>query len=176
MGDAHSSSVGQQVDQAERRRRRTLIVKPLAQLRFVMSLSIPTLLIVLSVCAWALWVDTNGGDPTSTGKPAPMPSHLPLGDGLFVGMFAFAATMVVQALRLSHRVEGAAINLVESMQRMRGGDLDFTVELRKKDHLQEVAAELNRLKDWIRTQLPADRPGSRAAETQQAPACSATQA
>ena len=177
MGDTHSSSVVQQMAKAVKGRRRTLIVNPRAQLRFVMSLSIPTLLILLSVCTWALWIDTNAyGDPTSTGAPEPLPSFLPLGVGLFVAILAFGGTMVVQALRISHRVEGAAVNLVKSMRRIREGDLDFTVKLRSKDHLQEVAAELNLLKDWIRTQLPTGRPGTRAAAPVEAPASPVTQA
>lgn len=150
MDRKSTDSVKETVAEAVRNRRRTLMVNPAAQRRFVLSLSLPTLLVLLAVWTWVFWVQSH-----AYAEPESLPSFLPLGIALFVGILAFEATIVVQALRVSHRVEGAAYRLVKDMQRIREGDLDFTVRLRRRDHLQEVAAELNRLMEWLRTRLPA---------------------
>lgn len=51
---------------------------------------------------------------------------------------------------LSHRVAGPAYRLVLSMRRILGGDYNFKVKLRKKDYLQDVAAQMNDLIDDLR--------------------------
>jgi HAMP domain-containing protein len=138
-----------------RSRRRTLLVNPAAQRRFVMSISIPTLLMLLVVWGWAWWLERVAfDDVATTGESDSLTSFVPFGIGMFFAMLVFAATVVVQALRVSHRVEGSAYRMIKTMERVRQGDLAQTVTLRKKDHLQELAAELNRLIGWIRTQVP----------------------
>ncbi|HEX6812593.1 MAG TPA: hypothetical protein VF384_13285 [Planctomycetota bacterium] len=163
------------VAKAVKNRRRTLLVNPAAQKRFVLSISIPTLLMLLAVGVWAVWIEGSAFDDDATVGSSALPSFLPFGVGMFVAILAFGATIVVQALRVSHRVEGSAYRIVKSMERIRTGDLDFTVKLRDKDHLQEVAAELNRLMDWLRTRLPA-QPASRASATGGTPGASTSAA
>lgn len=171
MADKSESSFKETVVEAIRNRRRMLLVNPVAQRRFVLSLSLPVLLVLLAVGTWIFWVQSN-----AYADAGALPSFLPLGIGLFVGILAFGATLVVQALRVSHRVQGAAYRLVKSMERIREGDLDFTVKLRNNDHLHDVAAELNRLMEWIRTRVEHARAdeasttasGTGAPETEQA--------
>jgi methyl-accepting chemotaxis protein len=172
----HSTHSGlSMVAKAVKNRRRTLLVNPAAQKRFVLSISIPALLMLLAVGVWAVWIDASVFDDVSTAGESSLPSFLPFGVGVFVAILVFGATIVVQALRVSHRVEGSAYRIVRSMERIRTGDLDFTIKLRNKDHLQDVAAELNRLMDWLRTRLPA-QPTSRSSTTGGTPAGSSASA
>jgi methyl-accepting chemotaxis protein len=53
-------------------------------------------------------------------------------------------------LMLSHRVAGPAYRLTKSIKRVISGDFDFTVTLRKRDYLQDVAAGMNDLIDHLR--------------------------
>jgi methyl-accepting chemotaxis protein len=111
---------------------------------------------LLVVWGWAWWLERFAfDDVATTGDSYSLTGFVPFGVGMFFAMLVFSATVVVQALRVSHRVEGSAYRMIKSMQRVRQGDLDFTVTLRKKDHLHEVADELNLLIGWIRTHLPA---------------------
>jgi methyl-accepting chemotaxis protein len=145
------TSVKDTVAEAIRNRRRTLFVNPTAQRRFVLSFGLPTLIVLLTVGIWVLWIERNAYEDMGS-----LPSFLPIGIGLFVGILAFEATIVVQAMRVSHRVEGAAYRLIKAIDRIGGGDLNFTVSLRKGDYLQEVAAELNRMMERLRAQRARD--------------------
>jgi methyl-accepting chemotaxis protein len=149
------ASVKDTVAKAIRNRRRTLFVNPAAQRRFVMSFGLPTLIVLLTFGVWLLWIERNAYEDVGS-----LPSFLPIGIGLLVGILAFEATVVVQAMRVSHRVEGAAYRLIKAIDRIGGGDFDFTVSLRKGDHLQEVAAELNRMMERLRAQRTRDRAAS----------------
>ena len=156
MTDHPITAAGPRPAPAARNRRRTLFVNPAAQRRFVMSISVPTLLMLLVVWGWAWWLERVAfDDVATTGESYSLTGFVPVGVGMFFALLVFAATVVVQALRVSHRVEGSAYRMMKAMERVRQGDLAFTVTLRKKDHLHELADELNRLIGWIRTQLPA---------------------
>ena len=101
-------------------RRRKLLVNPAAQRRFVMSISVPTLLMLLAVGAWAYWLESVAfDDVATTGESDTLSGFLPFGVGMFFALLVFSATVVVQTLRVSHRVEGAAYRMIKAMQRIR---------------------------------------------------------
>jgi len=143
-------------------RRRSLIINPAAQRRFVVSICMPTLVMLLGVGLWAWWLEQHAYDVhqdlTDMGESS-LPSFTPIGIGLFAAVMVYQLTVVFQALRVSHRIEGSAYNMRKAMERVRQGELDVIVTLRKKDHLQELAAELNRLIEWIGSARPAPTPG-----------------
>jgi methyl-accepting chemotaxis protein len=170
MADHVNGSGPANREQAATNRRRRLLINPASQRRFIMSISVPTLVMLLAVGAWASWLESVAFDDVATSGETDMTGALPFGVGMFFALLVFAGTVVVQALRVSHRVEGSAYRIVKSMQRIRQGDLAFTVKLRKKDHLQEVADELNELMAWIRTQLPSPSAASAAAGSKPAAA------
>lgn len=59
------------------------------------------------------------------------------------------AIVLIQGLRLAHRVAGPEHRLCLALRRIRSGDLDFRVQLRSGDLLTELAAECNALLDWL---------------------------
>jgi hypothetical protein len=103
-------------------------------------------------------------------------SDLPVLGPLFSFVLAFelvaAVFLMINALKVSHRVAGPAHNICKSLQRIRSGDLAFTVQLRKGDYLGEVRDQLNMLLDWLNDNPP---PGAvtRAIAAQQAAAAAA---
>jgi hypothetical protein len=88
---------------------------------------------------------------TDTELPALMP--------LFYLVIAFellaAVFLMVNSLKISHKVAGPAYRLGKCLERIRGGDLAFSVQLRRGDHLVELKDELNKLLDWLNENPPA---------------------
>lgn len=85
---------------------------------------------------------------------ADMPDLMPL-IWLVIVFEVFAACILVyHALRLSHTVAGPAYRIQKSLERIRSGDVSFTVNLRKGDHLVNLRDELNLLLDWLRQHPP----------------------
>lgn len=73
-----------------------------------------------------------------------------------VGFFAACVVVVVmQSVRIAHRVGGPEWRLRRAMQRIRGGDLAFRVSLRRGDLLTGLAHECNELLDWLNRNPPA---------------------
>jgi hypothetical protein len=64
-------------------------------------------------------------------------------------LLASMAVVVLQASRVAHRVAGPEYRLRQSLQRIRGGDLSFRINLRKGDMLTGLAQECNELLDWL---------------------------
>ncbi len=65
-----------------------------------------------------------------------------------------AGMLVMHALRLSHTIAGPAYRIAKSIERIRGGDFSFRVQLRKGDHLTELRDEMNLLLDWLQKNPP----------------------
>lgn len=63
----------------------------------------------------------------------------------FVSVF-----FILYFLLLSHRIAGPAYHLRQSMDRIADGDIQFSVHLRKKDYLKNVADSLNDLLDDLK--------------------------
>ena len=73
-----------------------------------------------------------------------------------VGLAVAAGLLVVsQASRSARRLTGPAQRLILAMQRTQRGDLAHRVHLRHGDELKDVAAEFNRLLDWLNANPPA---------------------
>ena len=83
-----------------------------------------------------------------------LPTLLPLFGAVLFFIVTAGAVVLIQALNLSHRVAGPMYRIIESMKRMRGGDIAFRVTLRKGDHLNEIADELNNVIDWLNVNPP----------------------
>ncbi|MGE3172059.1 MAG: hypothetical protein AB7O97_05485 [Planctomycetota bacterium] len=88
---------------------------------------------------------------TDTELPGLMP--------LFYLVIAFellaAVFLMVNSLKISHKVAGPAYRLTKCIERIRSGDLAFTVQFRRGDHLQELKDEFNKLLDWLNDNPPA---------------------
>lgn len=88
-----------------------------------------------------------------------MDTELPALMPLFYLVIAFellaAIFLMVNSLKISHKVAGPAYRICKSIERIRGGDLAFSLELRKGDHLTTIKDELNKLLDWLNDNPPA---------------------
>lgn len=62
---------------------------------------------------------------------------------------------VFQTVHAANRVAGPEQRLMQSMQRIRRGDLAFRVHLRNGDLLAPLARECNELLDWLNRNPPA---------------------
>lgn len=80
--------------------------------------------------------------------------ELPFYAGGACFLLAAVAVVVVQSMRIAGRVSGPEFRLVQSLQRIRSGDLAFRVHLRKGDLLADLAHECNVLLDWLNANPP----------------------
>lgn len=69
-------------------------------------------------------------------------------------LFAVGVTAMVHTARLAERVAGPEHRLIESLRRLRSGDLAFRVHLRRGDLLTELAAECNEVLEWLNRNPP----------------------
>lgn len=101
-----------------------------------------------------------------------MDSELPGLMPLFYLVIAFellaAIFLMVNSLKISHKVAGPAYRICKSIERIRSGDLTFTLQLRRGDHLTEIKDELNKLLDWLNENPPAGSVTRQMAQQQQA--------
>jgi methyl-accepting chemotaxis protein len=68
---------------------------------------------------------------------------------VLVGSAIFLAGVVLVSFFESHRTAGAAYAIRRAVEAIREGRLDVRVRLRSGDHLQELAASINRLAETI---------------------------
>jgi len=134
-------------------RRRTLVVNKEAQKRIVFAVSLfPALALAMATMIIAVFCRKLMGEAART--EAALPSLVPL----FISSLGFALVSILiifnQALRFSHRIAGPAYRLRQACSRIMGGDISFRVQLRKGDHLTEVADSLNDLLEWLNEHPP----------------------
>lgn len=67
-----------------------------------------------------------------------------------------AAVVVMQAMRVAHRVAGPEYRLIHTLRRVRSGDLTVRVHLRRGDLLRELAEECNAVIEWLNANPPRD--------------------
>ena len=74
------------------------------------------------------------------------------------------ATILGQALVLSHRIAGPVYRLIDAMERVCQGGTDFRVKLREKDFLPEAADKFNEMLGVIerRSSIATTKAGTRA--------------
>lgn len=82
-------------------------------------------------------------------------------NGLFVILLTLF--MGLYTILLSHRVAGPAYRICRCLKQMIGGSYDFTVTLRRKDYLKDVAADVNLLLTDLRKRQGKVREGLEAA-------------
>ncbi len=129
-------------------RRRTRVVNKPYQGRMILSISLfPS--IGLAVGALLVSVFCNRLSREAGQFDVELESLLPLFLTVVGFLFAAGLFLVVNAMKISHQVAGPMYRISQSLRRMRHGDLNFKVGLRKGDHLDEIAEELNLLLDAL---------------------------
>jgi hypothetical protein len=136
-----------------RNRRKTIVVLPKQQKRLVMTMSlIPALGLAITmalVCFFCqrLYVQATVLDVHLEGL---MPLFLSVSGFVLVSGFF----IISNALMISHKIAGPSYRICKSMERVRKGDLAFTVRLRDGDHLNEMADEFGLLLDALNENPP----------------------
>ena len=96
------------------------------------------------------WSALAHADDPAAGQPSSMPIQV-----LAAAMVALACGVVVTVgLGAADRVAGPEHRLVQSLRRMRSGDLSFRVSLRAGDLLGDLATECNAVLDWLNENPP----------------------
>lgn len=85
---------------------------------------------------------------------ATVAAELPLYVAAGCFLLAAGAVVVLQSVQVAERVAGPEYRLVQSLRRIRGGDLSFRVHLRKGDLLGGLAQECNELLEWLNQNPP----------------------
>jgi hypothetical protein len=65
-----------------------------------------------------------------------------------------AAVVVVQAMRVAHRVGGPEYRMIQTLRQVRSGDMTWRVHLRRGDLLRDLADECNELIEWLNQNPP----------------------
>ena len=137
----------------EQYRRKTIIINPALQNRFIMALSVaPAIglsLAMIAVCyfSYLLYREATVLDMRLEGL---MPLFLS------VSAFVLVSTvfLVSNSVKISHLVAGPAFRLCQSIKQIRGGNIGFKIALRKGDFLTEIRDELNLLFDTLNENPP----------------------
>ena len=90
----------------------------------------------------------------AAGERAPLALDLPFAIGACTFLTAALVVVVVQTLRVSNRVSAPELRLIQSLRRIRTGDLAFRVHLRRGDLLTDLASECNALIDHLNANPP----------------------
>ncbi len=137
-----------QIDTQERRR--TLIVDRPVQRRIIRDVVVVPMSALAATSVVVAWFCDRLVEE-SLSYDIELPGLIPLLVSVLVFCAVSCFVIAVRGLRFSHRVAGPAYRICRSLERLRAGDTDFVVKLRKGDHLGEVAAELNRLIEHLRS-------------------------
>jgi hypothetical protein len=134
-------------------RRRQLVVNKPMQSRLILSMALmPAIALAAIAVLTAVWCSRTMEEAYAND------TELPNLSPLFYLVVAFeliaALYLMVNSLKVSHRVAGPAYRICKSLERIRNGDLAFTVGLRKGDHLTEIRDEMNLLLDWLNANPP----------------------
>ncbi len=139
---------------AVRDSRSKLFIDPTRQLRISTGLSaLPILTLIGATVAVAMLGSRVLNEARST--DAEITSLFPLFLALVLLILSAGGMVALQALRYSHRIAGPSYRLLQSMERIKRGHLEFRVELRDGDELQEIADGINGLLDWLEEHPPA---------------------
>ncbi len=88
----------------------------------------------------------------AAGQAVPADLSLPVLSGTM--LFAIGVVGMLHASRVAQRVLGPEQRLIESLQRLRTGDLSFRVNLRRGDLLTGLAVECNEVLEWLNVNPP----------------------
>jgi len=138
-----------------RNRRRQYIINKPVQKRIIFTVSfIPVVGLVGATLAVAVLAGKVLEEARSVDEN--LPTLGPLFIALLFFILSTGGVVILQAMRYSNKIAGPMYRLVKSLQRIREGDLEFTVKLREGDELTELADELNRHIQWLVQHPPQD--------------------
>ncbi|PIV12455.1 MAG: hypothetical protein COW11_00895 [Candidatus Omnitrophica bacterium CG12_big_fil_rev_8_21_14_0_65_43_15] len=69
---------------------------------------------------------------------------------LWIGFLLLLPVAAISAILASHKIAGPLVRIKQSLDEFIKGNYNISVKLRKGDHLQDVADQLNKLSESIR--------------------------
>jgi hypothetical protein len=134
-------------------RRKTLVINKPLQGKMILGMALtPSLALAAIAVLTAVWCTRTMENAAL--EEAELPNLTPIFYVVVAFELVAAVYLMVNSLKISHRVAGPAYRICKSLERIRSGDLAFTVNLRKGDHLTEVRDQLNLLLDWLNENPP----------------------
>lgn len=132
----------------ERRRDEGIASDPAARRPLLVLGTIAVGMLALTAVTWAV-LDAAAADTVA--PPSVAPVYLA---GAFC-LLVSCMVVVVHGTRTAHRVAGPEHRLIQSLRRVRTGDLAFRVSLRRGDLLSDLASECNALIEHLNQHPPA---------------------
>ncbi|MGE0615823.1 MAG: HAMP domain-containing protein [Bacteriovoracia bacterium] len=138
------------------RRVRNLLINPRYQLKFIFWMTVLGLvLVILNASVFHLYVQR---DFEAFVRISSLPNEVKdtaiaylnsLGWKLMIWSIVFMVLMCSVALLFSHRTAGPMFQMKKVMEKVRDGEVDTRVHLRKEDDFREVAVVLNEMLDKL---------------------------
>jgi hypothetical protein len=113
---------------------------------------LPLIALGVAVSVLTVWSCFALGAAATQGAHA---GTLPLYLGAACFLLAVGAIVLAQSAGFARRLAGPEHRLIQSLRRMRSGDLSFRISLRRGDLLRGVAEECNAVLDWLNANPPA---------------------
>lgn len=113
----------------------------------------------------AAWSALLGAAASSASTHSTIPIYIAGGTIVLLACLV----VVVHATRTAHRIAGPEYRLVQSLRRLRQGDLSFRIGLRRGDLLAGLADECNQVIEWLNQNPPSgSRTGTDLVEVEEA--------
>ena len=111
-------------------RRKTLVINKPLQGRMILGMALtPSLALAAIAVLTAVWCTRTMENAAL--EEAELPNLTPIFYVVVAFELVAAVYLMVNSLKISHRVAGPAYRICKSLERIRSGDLAFTVNLRK---------------------------------------------
>jgi hypothetical protein len=112
-------------------------------------------LLFLGAAVWALTWWCSAALDAATADGSAHAAAVPLHVAAACFLLAAGAVVLAQSSVLARRLAGPEYRVIQSLRRMRSGDLTFRLSLRRSDLLRDVADECNAVLDWLNANPPA---------------------
>ena len=140
-------------EQMSKNRRRTKVVNSSVQTRLILDVAmIPAigLGVMVAIVSWFCCRLYEESLPAQVELDSLIPLYLGV-----TGLSLFTVVVLVaSAYKLSQRVAGPMFNLCRSLKQIEKGNVAFKVNLRDRDHLNDIAVQLNKVLDKLNENPP----------------------
>jgi hypothetical protein len=156
------------MDMMKNRRTRLVINKPV-QSRIMLSVSWPPLICML-VTGLTLMTFCVKLSYEAMQVDVELPSVVPVCVSAITFMIIGSVYFMFLVLKFSHRIAGPMYRIQKTLEAWRAGNTTIRANLRKGDHLTELATAVNGFLDWLEQHPPAGMTTAAPAEATTTPA------
>ena len=140
------------MDMMKNRRTRLVINKPV-QSKIMLSVSWPPLICML-VTGLTMMTFCVKLSYEAMQVDVELPSVVPVCVSAIVFMIVGSIYFMFLVLKFSHKIAGPMYRMQKTLESFRAGDMKIRANLRKGDHLTELATALNGFLDWLEQHPP----------------------